>query len=440
MSTKTISFTGAKPYGLTYDQFPIYKLNAGLGTKYEEVSTTASTPSLSPPYASVLRVDIDYNNDDFFQIDEHFLDFNCVNASATEAPTFMNTYGTMQGVRVLFNNVEVDNCKNYQEIQCRVSNYLREHSDNPTSAIARFSGSSSSYYACETVAVSSTVQFNIPMSVLFPWIKGFVIGGSGMVKRFQYEITFAQNYGSASANGVFVKSNTASNAYSTNLSYTNIGIRQVIVRPQPEARQALLSRVTPKLMRIAHEAKVKSLVWNTTVTDMTTFSLKTDWSSHSNVRGLIVFIEAPTEKTAYNDADNGKVYSGATIIGYKIRYNGTEVLNHSIVSEVRKRKCYSMAVLKKQWDKEMPLEVLNRSSGLADNYFFETYIDLQNIAILEAHEGIIAGVNTDNNIQIDVICMGAVAAGGVVNLYGMLEYVEEIVQDGKGNYKVMNNL
>lgn len=439
MSTKTLAITGAKPYGLTYDQYPIYRINAGQGTKYEEVITTASTPSLSPPYASVLRVDIDYNFDDFVQINEHYLDWNAVNSSATEAPTFKNAYALISSIKVLFNNVVVDECKNADEIFCRVSNYLREHADNVSQAIAYFRNDTTPTYTGDSFPVSSTTNFQLPLSVLLPWLKGFVIGGSAQVRKLQYEITFQQNYSSITGNGAFVVSNTTSNAYSTNLSYTNISIRQALMRPQPEARQSLLSRMTPKIMRIGHEAKVKTVSWTNLNTDMTTFSLKTDWSHHKNVRGMIVYITCPALITAYNDTDCCKVFSGAQYIGYKVRYNGSEVLNHSVaVADLKKRKNYSMLVQKNLWEAELPLEVINRTDGLADYYLAETYIDLQNISVHNSHETIIAGVSTDTNIQVDFYCVGSI--GAVCNITNMLEYVEEIMHDGKGNYKIEKDI
>ena len=54
MSTKTLLFTGVKPIGLTYDQYPIYRVDAGPdGTRYEEQQTNANTTLLSPIYLSL---------------------------------------------------------------------------------------------------------------------------------------------------------------------------------------------------------------------------------------------------------------------------------------------------------------------------------------------------------------------------------------------------
>ena len=95
---------------------------------------------------------------------------------------------------------------------------------------------------------------------------------------------------------------------------------------------------------------------------------------------------------------------------------------------------------KNLFDRTLPLEVLNHASGLSDYFFIETYIDFQNLQIFDQHESVIAGINTNLNLQIDVFCAGSINAS--CNIYGMLEYVEEIANDGKNpaNYMVINNV
>lgn len=441
MSTKTLAITAVKPIGVTYEQFPIFQVNAGPdGTRYEEFQVNANTTLLSPPYQSICRVDLQYNYNDVYEIEEQYLSIDVINGSATDAPTFKNAYGLFSSVRVLINGVEVEKIGSYPEILCRISNYFREHSENLDIALARIRNDTAYTFTGDSIAVSATTNLLIPLTPLFPWLRNLVIGGSAMISKIQYEFTFQPNLGSAAGNGLFVTSGSANNAYSTNLSFSNIKIWQSIVRPDPTSKKILLARMGPlRIFKKCHEGKIKTISFTNVDTDMTTFSLKTDWATHSNVRGLYIFLESPALRTTFNDADNCKLFSGASFIGYKIRYNGTEVLNHSqSANHLKLRKNYSMDVQKNLWARNLPLEVLNHTTGLADYYYIETYIDLQNIQVYDLHEMVIGGISTDLNLQIDVFCAQSINAS--TNIYAMLEYVEEIVTDGKGNYSINNNV
>ena len=437
MSTKQLSIVNQKPIALTYDSFPIYKVPGHI--KYEETNHTSSVPSMASPMGNTNRIDIEPANDDFYVIEELYLDWLATNSSGTEAPTFLNVFSTIQEVVLKINGSIVDHLKGQNDIICAVSDYLHEHADYVTHALGRCRSENANTYNGETVAVSSTLQFSLPMTVLFPFLKGLAVGGKdSKVWKITFEVTFTSNTNTASSLTFSVKSNTTSNAYSTNLTYSNIQIRNCFYRPSSEVRDLVLQRVGARMYRIAHENVTQTVAWNTINTDYTRINLNTTFTkSIKNIRGMYVFIDVPAARTAFNDADSAELWSGAAYIGVKILHSGRVILDHSnAVNDLKKRRDYNRLVHKKMWGKELPLAVMTESDNLPRYYFLETFIDLTNVEVFDQHELAVSSLNNMENIEIQLYC--ASALGASVQLHTVLEYVEEIQHDGKGNYRQAN--
>jgi hypothetical protein len=206
------------------------------------------------------------------------------------------------------------------------------------------------------------------------------------------------------------------------------------VRPSAQAAPLVMARVAPRLFRVAHETRVTSCAWNTINTDNQKFNMRTLWSPHDNVRGIYVYIENPAARTAYNDANACEYFSGPSYIGYKLLHNQKILVDHSdSVADLKKRRDYVQRVQNNMWAKPLPIECLSASNSLSNFYLFMTYLDLTNIEVFDQHEMAMTSINSAlENLSIELYCAGAI--GSAVNLYTTLEYVQEISNDGKGNF------
>ena len=428
MSTKALSASGQKAYGLTMDQYMIFRVPGG--NVLEELSTTAANPSMSPPYNSTVRIENRYSHDDKFEIKEMWLDFDGIN-SAVDSAIFKNEFEIMQSCRLLINNSEVDYVRNLNEVSLRVSNWVRDHANNLEESLAYARNETAYTFNGLTLAAGATTPVRLPMSVLFPFLKNLVINEQTAITSIMFEITFTANYGTAATNTRFVVSTSTVNAYSTNLTYSNIQIRQEVMRPLAQNRKLYLTKVAPKMLRYAHETKPITCDWSSTGVRVASISLLNDFSFHSNCRGIHLFFDDPSERTAYNDAESCRKYSGPGFIGYKILKDGKELIDHSVAADTKKRKIMSMNTQKSMYSTDAPLQVINASDNLTLFYWCDTFIDFQNLDVHGEHESVIAGIPTTTNIEIQVY--PASTKGSAVNLYAVLEYTEEITHT-KGNY------
>ena len=235
----------------------------------------------------------------------------------------------------------------------------------------------------------------------------------------------------------FCVSNTATNAYDTNISYTNIQIRQTIVRPSEQQMKMFLGRIAPKMLKKQYRMKATNVNYGTLDTHVHTISLKNDFTTTADVEGILVFLDAPGLRTTYNDADSCKTYSGSAIIGYEILKNGKTLVDHKQSAiDLRYRKSYSQMVHKNRFTHDLPLDILNNATDVSKFYVLETFIDLQNLEIWDNHENALAGINSAMNDYEVKIYVADNTPGASVNVHSCLVYRKEIISD-KGSFKTL---
>lgn len=426
--TKNLAKQNVKPSTETFDGYNVYEIGK---SQYGEISNQFSIPSMASPQGNQTRVELTWPSSARYRVDDMFLNFTATNASATEAPTFKNIFCIFDKVVCLVNKREACTLNDRQAIRSAVNMYLRSLPPAEIyQQLQRWRTEAGSGLVGEQVPVSSILNFTIPLFVLFPFLKGFII--NQQVQRLEFEITFATNFGSL-ANGEFVLSNTTSNAYGTNLSYSDIRLK-TIYSQHDDIR--LYKSVFPTVMLLEKwETKAIVTSWTTVQTDMINIDLASVWGKRKKILGIACSIYSPSLVTAYNDTDCCKLYSGADVIGYKIKSNSRAIVELNETTKHRiERKRYSLDFNKRRFGHELPVEVVTLSTDLARLYMPETYIDLSNIEV-QAHDEIpVSGIsNSEKDIEIEFYCTGSVNAS--CTFYAVLHYLEMATfgQDGAVN-------
>ena len=292
-----------------------------------------------------------------------------------------------------------------------------------------------------TVTTNGVQYFTIPMTVLFPFLKGFVI--NKQVLQLDFEVVFARNSQSL-VNSGYILSNTTSNAYDSNISYNNIRMNLLLTN-QLDAR--LYKNVfTNSLLLSKWETKVFTQSWNTvtngqgggngTIGDNLQLDLSNVWGKHTKILGVLVFIQEASVP-AFNDASACKFYSGASYIGFNVLSNSTLITNLNTTPDLKvQRLRYALDFNMRRYGKELPLALYDPANDINKIYSPETYIDLANVKVDEKEEYPVAGIsNFVKDIEIDLFCTGSVNAS--CNIYCMLNYVELGTFDSNNNVVIL---
>ena len=394
----------------------------------EEVNVLFSVPTISNPAGNNSRVDLTWSQQEIYKIDGLYLEFEIRNNSLTESPTYMHAIASyFQDIRLLINKNEVVFHKDRQQIICAVANNLRLYNEaNLYQRLQETRTEVGKTLVGENVPVNSSLFVSLDLFLLFPFLRGFVPNLSG-ITRLEVEVNFANNTSSL-LNGLFVRSNTTSNAYGSNLDYKSIRIRQQLSR-HSDAR--MYKNVLPvSYLLDKFETKFYQHDWTTGVAPLNV-DLNLAFAKRKKIVGVHVFIQRNADITAYNDADCGKFYSGNQYIGYRILSKSKEILKHDIITENRKDRIkYAIDSNRRRWSSELPFEILTLSSDLGRLYIPETFIDLAGIQIGTEEEFCVSGYNnSERDIEIELSPM--LTVGNNATVYVIAQYQELMNIDNK---------
>lgn len=394
----------------------------------EEVNVLFSVPTIQNPAGNNTRIDLTWSLQDLYRIEGLNLEFEIRNTSATESPTFMHAIASyFADFKLLINKVEVVFHKDRAQLICAVANNLRLYDESRVyHKLQQTRMEVGKTLVGENVPVSSSVFASIDLFLLFPFLRGFIPNVSG-IQRLELEINFANNTSSL-LNGLFVRSNTTSNAYGSNLEYRSIKIRQQQAR-HSDAR--LYKNVFPvSYLLDKFETKLYNHDW-TVGGQPLNVDLNLAFAKRKKIVGLHIFIQRPAEITAYNDSDCGKFYSGNQVIAYRILSKSKEIIKHDVIGENRKDRIkYSLDTNKRRWGTELPFEILTLSTDLGRLYIPETFIDLTNIQVAGDDEFAVSGYNnSERDIEVELVPAQTVGANSQV--YVVAQYQELMNIDPK---------
>lgn len=445
MSTKFIAQAGSKK-GIGFDLLGYQIIAPIKNNNYsEEVLTLASTASVATGSvgASTISVEITASNSERYVMDELYLEFLVTNNHATDDATFLNPFDILSSISMFWNNEKVEYCDSFTQLKLRVNNHLLPYGKDVDSELIRCRTESTYTFNGETATAlaASTKQFQLPLSWVFPHLHGMVWPLLG-IKTLKFQFAFQTNIGTAVGNTLFVKNATSNANIYPSLALSNIGVRQVLMRPSDPDLYVIPQPV--RLLREAHEVQPSpNIDWSTTgTTVIVRYSLKTSFARHNLIRCMKAMMDAPGLRTTYNDSDTAIWYSGPTLIGYTVKINSRLVLDHSNVADVATRRKYAQDVQKKLYGVNMPVTLTARSDGLSKYYAIaETVIDFTGLVdVFPAHD-MVSGVDSDENIEVTFNCVGAVSSN--VNFYCCLEYFENIdykkQPNGTVEYRINQN-
>lgn len=429
MTTRLLVKQNSKPLGENYRGNDLHNVGK---SQLEEITVQCTPPSISNPAGNVSRVELTWSNSDKYIIDDLILQWTATNSDATNAPTWLNNFLTIDSIKLLLNKTEILYIMDRYQLMSILSLYLRQYGSHEILQQLQKCRQATSGYAGDSVAVSGTQYFYLPLTWLWPCLQGFIINDG--VKFIDIEITFATNYGSV-LNGQFVVSNTTDNAYGSNLTYSNIAIKQVLSRHY-DAR--LYKHINPIVLLLdKFDTKIYNRSWATAQTDNFSISLSNEFPKRSRILGLMVYAQSTALITAYNDADAALYYSGAGYIGFKVKSNSRTIIDlSSTTQDLQQRRRYDLDFNRKRFSAELPQEIIAGSSNLGKIYIPQTYIDLSNIDVENScHQVPISGIsNYDKDIDVELFCTGSINSS--TNIYCMLHYIELVTVDGKGNVQI----
>jgi hypothetical protein len=217
---------GAKPIGYDYNSTPVHVVGT---SNYEQKTFSCTPPTLSLAQGSNTSIELTWASDDVYMVEDLVLEWVATNSDPTNAPTFKNLFQTLASVKLIINGNEASYIMDQYQIQAKVSLFLSQYAENPYNKLVECRQENGTTLNGDSIAVSSTQNFAIPLMWLFPELKNFTVNASGIYK-IKFDVSFQNNQGSTSTNGYFVVSNTTGNAYSTNLVYSQIQLRVNLTR------------------------------------------------------------------------------------------------------------------------------------------------------------------------------------------------------------------
>lgn len=408
---------GQKPYGEGYDGEDIFIMAP---TQYEEVEYSCVPPSIATPQGVNTIFNLIHTGTDVFRVTGLYLQWTATNSDPTNAPKFLNPYLTLQKITLKINNKEVCNHADRQAIMAQVSDYVKNFSqDELYVQLQKFRTETGTTLAGESIPVSGTQYFSLDLMVLFPILRNYI--PNHLIRQITVEAFFAEN-NSSLLNGLYVVSNTANNAYSTNISYSNIRVKMC---KHWHTEAALYKHLNPvRLLVPKWETKTFShQSW--TGSETLTIDLNTVFTRRSRILGLNVFIISPAAITAYNDADAALYYSGPAQIGYKILSRSKALVELNGASKAHERRRYLIDTHKRRYDQFMPQEVISDSSNLNKIYYMSTYIDFSQIDVARNDDYGVGGINNDVK-DIEVILYSESNINAACNVYVVLHYLEVV--------------
>lgn len=435
MSTKQLAMIdGVKMAGLTPNWDPIY--NFPRNTTFEEVTFSSSLSTGAKASGTKVIIECVPAYSERYKIEEEWLEFLVDDAVAADDLIWRNMFARLHSVRVLFDNDEVLYLRTLGEILQQVRIHFASRMRDRNDTLMYYTNNADNTLEVTDVAATNDQLRQLPLSVLIPQIKGL---DSKLVGKITYEIVFASDTGTAVSNGLFCASSSTNNPYAqASITYKDLKIRRTITRFADQS-DAIYKTPGMRLIKTCHEVKQYSLsAYSASSTNpVQIVRLNKDFAQHSCVRGMAIYVDTPSIRTAYNDADNCKYLSGPDLIGFKIMKDGKPLLDYShATTNLKQRRDYAQMINQKNFNENIPYDVLSRSATFG-TYIMGvglTYIDFTNSNLFFTHDDVVStGITTNDNIEIWVYASGSLAGGAAaVNLMCALEFQEEIVRNGKG--------
>jgi hypothetical protein len=429
MSVQKLVMKNEKPIGYTYADEPIYAIGPSI---YFQSKYSCSPSVLSLSNGSTTSWVLQPARDDRYIIRDAVLRYSCTNASATETCRFYNPFLMLSQVKLLINNVEVVYYQTHIEIMSAVARQLKKYpADQVYNILASFRNNTTTSFTPDQYTAASTTNHQLPLKLLFPDLEGLIVNLSGTA-RIEVQFTFASNSNSAPLNNMFCQSNTTSNAYDGDLTYSNLEVDVKYVRPTDARAYASLGNYIMPTRKFLVK-RLDNIAWNVVGTNNFTINLSNDFAKSNMIEQLSVFFYDVAGNSAYNSAAACRYYGGVKYASFVMRSRSNIVLDlKDVVRDEHNRKEYEMMVYKNRNGVDEPLELLNETTLLGQYLIPDTLtVDLSNVIEDDQSpsQGYSGRNNNENDVEVTFTCASAISANVIA--FCVLHTCEIAVIDSK---------
>lgn len=427
--SKFLQMRDVKPSSYTNDAFPLYKIKPAFMKEYKHPVTKDSQLANVSGTGSEGKIEFTDPNEQGV-IDDLIFEFKATITGADNC-TFPNEMLIFDELELFEEGISIDHLRNQDEIRARVGCYEREQQPNIYSRRQRSIDQTGTGLNGITVTNGVTNYFSLSMLPIFYYLRGT---STRSFKTLKLKYRFAVDGGTSATTGAFCVSSSTVNTYAL-ISYSNITLRSIVYR-NTDTRLEVDTRNFTKVIDKFQSVLFAPGPFNTADVDKFTIKTKTDFASTNSCKGIFLWFESPSNRTTYNDADNGLVVSLPETICIEVRYNSNVLFSHLLSgADLVRRRRYNYDVQERRWSQAFH-EVAMANSNLNKYLMPICYIDLTNILIHEFHEVTLTGISNENNIEIDVRCgtVGVHATNAV--LHAVLHYIETVTKPN--NIPVIN--
>lgn len=305
-----------------------------------ETESTIFFNPLQGGCGSIHRADWNLSSSDEFNLNELYLEFSIQNLDAVLTQNIKNPWLLFDSFKILFNNQEVCYYDNAESIFAAQSMYYRKFDNLQLKVeMMKLFPTNYSVVAGETIPVSSTVPWSLPLTILFPWLKN--ISRSQGLSKLSCEFSMRPNTATPASIGRFILSSTTNNCY-TDATFKILNI-QLRINSTKHTDPSLRSISNPVMVIQNFETRMYNETWNA-LTAQKRIQLTNEFSHRNLCFGLLVYIYNNQAVTAYNDTDCMKIDSQASLIGFQIKYKSRTIVDYSLNSELGRRNAYHINI------------------------------------------------------------------------------------------------
>jgi hypothetical protein len=354
-----------------------------------------------------------------FVIDEIYL--NITATATTETTTVFNPFIMLNEAACYINNQEVRALKNLEEIFSVVSFHYRHLTQNEltTKMLELFPNNMTNPLTNgEAIAPGTPVDFKIPLTVLFPFLKGLCRSKGLSVLNFNFR--FTPNYNTAASNGRFVVSSSANNSWTAaTMNFTNINLQPIFTK----LSNPVLAQVDSPVFHVSKvEIKSQTTTW-TAGSSQVRYNLNTDFSRRQRFHTMLIYLFPTSTVTTFNDVDAGNINGSYEDICFVLKYRGNDVLKLD-TSKQDMIKYTIMSHMKREGTKDFNNTIITApKAGLTAHFTPTVFIDFQNIADKYPDSTVHGGFDSTSDFELIVSCPTWSSMSAVtVNLHACMLY------------------
>ena len=424
MSTRILNSGNVKPIGYTRQGLPMWQSSPSLLSEY--IHSAVKDSQAAPICGNTSECKVEWTDPTTFGVIKDLRWEAQCTSDGTNGLTFYNPFLFFDSIVLYINGTEVDNLHNQDEIRTRVN--LWERSLNPNefySEKQRYLNQTGSSVGGLVIAATGTTYIRLPLINLFPYLQDRYNNSFGQGGSIRIVWRYANNGGSTATVGQFCVASSTTNTLPL-IALSGIQVKSVIQK----VTNPYLIMNPNQALDIVHKADCvyKNGAFNTADVDYFKFNLKTDFPQRNCCRYLFLYAESNSNRTAYNDTDNGVMVSIPESICIEVRFNTIVVFTHRMsAQDLIARRRYNYDVQLANFGPILP-EAMTSGNNINKYLVMLCCIDFANIETLGGlHEGVLSGISSNTNVDVYVYCGTTGVHASDTNMHACLVWESQIV-------------